>query len=81
MLEFITGPILSRVFAGGLPTDIKRPLHITQEHFPGIDFSSIESDQDLYPQMHPVSDSEFGFESDEAAEQRGQKFLQWLLAR
>ena len=48
---------------------------------PGIDFRSIESNQDLYPQMYPYSDWEFGLESDEAAEQRGLKFLQWLVAR
>ena len=54
-----------------------------QEHFPGIDFNSIKSDQALYPQTHPYprDEFEFGFECDETAEERGLKFLQWLVAR
>ncbi|CAL5224305.1 g6971 [Coccomyxa viridis] len=43
----------------------------------------MKSDQALYPQMHPYprDEFEFGFECDETAEERGLKFLQWLVAR
>ncbi len=60
-------------------------MHITREHFPGIDFSGIETDEDMqYKRVHDQVNSrgEYRFgESEEATEQRGLKFLQWLMAR
>ena len=51
-------------------------MHITQEHFPGIDFSHIETEEDLFTQKTWKSG-----EHRKAAELRALKFLKWLLAR
>ncbi len=51
-------------------------MHITQEHFPGIDFSHIETDEDLHFQKTGQSGEHW-----KAAELRACKFLKWLLDR
>ena len=71
--------------AGSSPCDSRRPLHITREHFPGIDFANIETDEDVQyervqDQVNSRGEYRFG-ESEAATEQRGVKFLKWLMAR
>ena len=76
---------LSPCCAGSSPCDSRRPLHLTQEHFPGIDYSQIETDEDVqwqkvHEQINNKGEYRVG-ESEDATEQRGLKFLKWLLAR
>ena len=76
---------LSHCCAGPSPCDSRRPLHLTQEHFPGIDFSRIVTDEDvLWQKVHDQIQNRGEYrvgESENATEQRGLQFLKWLLAR
>lgn len=77
--------LLHICYTGSSSCDSRRPLHLTREHFPGIDFSGIETNEDvLYERVHSQVNSQGEYrmgESEEATEQRGLKFLKWLMAR
>ena len=60
--------------AGAAACDRRRDIASAQAAFPGIDFSHIEPGKDLVYERHRV-------ETVHAVQERGAKFLQWLMAR
>lgn len=65
--------------------DQRRPLHLTKEHFPGVDFSAVQTDDDvlwekIHDEQHSSGEYDVG-ESEVAVTLRGIKFLRWLMTR
>ena len=65
------GPPL-RLSAGPSQCDKRRPLHESAAAFPGVDFSLIESDEDVLWREGMV-------EGESNVVVRGMKFLEWLM--
>lgn len=65
--------------------DQRRPLHLTKEHFPGVDFSTVQTNDDVlwgkvHAEHHMTGEYDMG-ESEDAVTLRGIKFLRWLMKR
>ena len=60
--------------AGPSACDRRRDIRHAKKHFPGIDFSHIECNKDEVYEKHHI-------ESEHAVQERGGRFLQWLMAR
>ncbi len=70
---------------GPNPCDQRRPLHLTKEHFPGVDFSAVQTDEDVlwkqvHAEQHTSGEYDVG-ESEDAVTVRGIRFLRWLMTR
>ncbi|CAL8471428.1 g10970 [Coccomyxa elongata] len=65
--------------------DQRRPLHLTKEHFPGVDLSAVQTDEDvLWKQVHAEQHTSGEYnvgESEDAVTVRGIRFLRWLMTR
>ncbi|BDA46810.1 Phosphoglycerate mutase-like protein [Coccomyxa sp. Obi] len=65
--------------------DQRRPLHLTKEHFPGVDFSAVQTDEDvlwerIHAEQHTSGEYDVG-ESEDTITVRGIEFLRWLMTR
>ncbi len=60
--------------AGSEGCDKRDDTTLAQQHFPAVDFSLIENAQDIVWQQYRP-------ESEAAVQDRGKRFLQWLMAR
>ncbi|KAK9810253.1 hypothetical protein WJX72_007356 [[Myrmecia] bisecta] len=67
------------------PCDRHRPLSLTRELYPGVDFSLVKSDRDVdWERIHnaPLSGSIYDAGEDEyTVAERGVAFLKWLMTR
>ena len=73
------------LFLGPNLCDQRRPLHLTKEHFPGVDFSLVQTNEDelwkqVHAEQHTSGEYDIG-ESEDAVTVRGLRFLQWLMTR
>lgn len=68
--------VLSHVWsaAGPAACDRRRDIRLVKKHFPGVDFSHIETNHDEVYEKHRM-------ESEHAVQERGARFLQWLMSR
>lgn len=60
--------------AGPAACDRRRDIRLVKKHFPGVDFSHIETNHDEVYEKHRM-------ETEHAVQERGARFLQWLMSR
>ena len=61
-------------YVGPAACDRRRDIRLAKKQFPGVDFSHIETNHDEVYAKHRM-------ETEHAVQERGVRFLQWLMAR
>jgi len=59
---------------GPAACDRRRDIRLARKQFPGVDFSHIETNHDEVYEKHRM-------ESEHAIQERGARFLQWIMSR